>query len=254
LQQVCAAIVEHTVYVFDGFQLDVTRRKLSSAGGVVQPLNSRAMDALQLLVANAGQVIDKRRLMQAVWPAAVVEDNNLNQCILSIRRALGEAAGSNRYIMTVPGRGYCFVCPVRKLTSESTTESAPPQATWRTRAAWTGAGALAATALLLWMGTRSSPVDPPEAAITVGAQDLVMKLRPMVNARRSAVPAAAVSGCLMQRSDLSLQVEVRLVDRTARGTIWTGHYLAEAADVVAQQKRPEAGAGDCEQLSARVAD
>lgn len=247
--------MEHTVYVFDGFQLDVTRRKLVSAGGVVQPLNSRAMDALQLLVANAGQVIDKRRLMQAVWPAAVVEDNNLNQCILAIRRALGEVAGSNRYIMTVPGRGYCFVSPVRKLTSESAPESTAPRPSWRTRAAWSGTGALAATALLmLWMSTRPQ-ASPATAPLGTGStQDLVMKLRPLAGARRDAVSAAAVSGCLKQRSDLSLQVEVRLVDRKARSAIWTGHYLAGPTDIVPQQTRAGPLAGACEQLSARVAD
>jgi len=247
--------VEHTVYVFDGFQLDVTRRQLSSAGGVVQPLNSRAMDALQLLVSQAGEVIDKRRLMQAVWPAAVVEDNNLNQCILAIRRALGETAGSNRYIMTVPGRGYCFVCPVRRLTSESTPES-ERQPTWRARAAWTGAGALAAAALLtLWIVAQPAlQPDPIAAAVPGDGQDLVMKLRPLPGAHRGAVPPAAVSGCLLQRTDLSLQVEVRLVDRKARSAIWTGHYLAGAADIVPQQTSPAASAGACEQLSARVAD
>jgi len=246
--------VEHTVYVFDGFQLDVTRRQLVSAGGVVQPLNSRAMDALQLLVANAGQVVDKRRLMQAVWPAAVVEDNNLNQCIVAIRRALGEAAGSNRYIMTVPGRGYCFVSPARKLTCESSPESASPQPTWRARAAWTAVGALAATALWIpWMG--AGPEAHPDAVSRIGgAQDLVMKLRPLADGRGPAMPAAVVSGCLKQRSDLSLQVEVRLVDGNTRSAIWTGRYLANAADIVPQQTRPGAFSGACEQLSARVAD
>lgn|SRR5690606_21601095 len=111
--------MQHTVYLFDGIQLDVTRRKLLSAGGTVQPLNSRAMEALLVLVANAGEVVEKKRLMQAVWPHTIVEDNNLNQCILAIRRALGETAGSNRFVMTVPGRGYCFVCPVKKRIQES---------------------------------------------------------------------------------------------------------------------------------------
>lgn len=111
--------VQHTVYVFDGFHLDVTRRRLISSGGLVRPLNARAMDALLLLVINAGQLVEKRRLMAAVWPAAIVEDNNLNQCILAVRKALGEVAGSNRYIMTEPGRGYRFVCPVRVVMQES---------------------------------------------------------------------------------------------------------------------------------------
>ena len=111
--------LQHTVYLFDRFRLDVTRRKLLSASGVVLPLNSRAMEALLLLAANAGEVIDRRRLMQTIWPHTIVEDNNLNQCILAIRRALGEVAGSNQFVMTVPGRGFCFVCPVRTAMQES---------------------------------------------------------------------------------------------------------------------------------------
>ena len=111
--------MQHVVYLFDRFQLDVTRRKLLSAGGLVQPLNSRAMEALLVLVANAGQVVDKRRLMQAIWPDTIVEDNNLNQCILAIRKALGETAGSNQFVMTVQGRGFCFVCPVHRRLQES---------------------------------------------------------------------------------------------------------------------------------------
>jgi DNA-binding winged helix-turn-helix (wHTH) protein len=116
--------VQHCVYLFDRFQLDVTRRKLLSAGGLVLPLNSRAMEALLLLVANAGQILERRRLMQTIWPDTIVEDNNLNQCILAIRKALGETAGSNQFVMTVPGRGFCFVCPVRTRIQESIDEKA----------------------------------------------------------------------------------------------------------------------------------
>lgn len=115
--------MQHTVYLFDRFRLDVTRRKLLSASGVAIRLNSRAMEALLLLVANAGQVVERRRLMQTIWPHTIVEDNNLNQCILAIRKALGEAAGSNRFVMTVPGRGFCFVCPVHVLVQESIDEA-----------------------------------------------------------------------------------------------------------------------------------
>lgn len=118
--------VQHIVYLFDRFQLDVTRRKLLSSGGLVLPLRSRPLEALLLLVANAGQVVERRRLMQTVWPDRIVEDNNLNQCVLAIRKALGETAGSNHYVMTVPGRGFCFVCPVRVRTQESIEDQSAP--------------------------------------------------------------------------------------------------------------------------------
>ncbi len=153
--------MQHKVYLFDCFQLDVTRRKLLSSSGVVLPLNSRAMEALLLLVANAGEVVERRRLMQQIWPHTIVEDNNLNQCILAIRKALGEVGGSNRFVMTVPGRGFCFVCPVQLRIQESADEvaqAAPAMArpavsgrfSWLSPDFWVGlvAGAAVATLLL----------------------------------------------------------------------------------------------------------
>jgi DNA-binding winged helix-turn-helix (wHTH) protein len=130
-ESVCPGMhrVVNCVYVFTGFRLDAACRQLSTSGGVVVRLNSRAMEALLLLLANAGEVVDRRRLMTAVWPAAVVEDNNLNQCILAIRRALGEVAGSNQYIMTVPGRGFCFVSPVHTMQRDTPAEPARVEST-----------------------------------------------------------------------------------------------------------------------------
>src|SRR4051812_36149073 len=65
------------------------------------------------LVEHTGDVLDKEELMRAVWPDTAVEENNLNQNISILRRALGEPRGDPRYIATVPGRGYQFVAKVR---------------------------------------------------------------------------------------------------------------------------------------------
>ena len=43
----------------------------------------------------------------------IVEENNLNQSISTLRRVLGERPGEHRYIVTEPGRGYRFVASVR---------------------------------------------------------------------------------------------------------------------------------------------
>src|SRR5205807_45660 len=58
-------------------------------------------------------VLDKERLMEAVWPDSIVEENNLAQNISSLRRVFGETPGSHHYIVTVPGRGYRFVADVK---------------------------------------------------------------------------------------------------------------------------------------------
>lgn len=100
-------------YEFGGFRLDTALQVLIAPGGEPIALPSRAYDVLLQLVERAGDLIEKSALMAAVWPRTVVEENNLSQCILTLRKALGETPGERRFILTVPGRGFKFVAPVR---------------------------------------------------------------------------------------------------------------------------------------------
>jgi DNA-binding winged helix-turn-helix (wHTH) protein/TolB-like protein len=102
------------IYEFGDFSVDTDKRLLVNRDGEAIPLTPKAFDTLQYLVEHPGTVLDKDELMQAIWPHTVVEENNLNQSISALRRALGESRGENRYITTVPGRGYCFVADVKK--------------------------------------------------------------------------------------------------------------------------------------------
>ena len=102
------------IYRFGDFSVDAAKRLLVSRDGEAIPLTPKAFDTLLYLVEHPGTVLDKDELMQAIWPHTVVEENNLNQSISALRRALGESRGENRYITTVPGRGYCFVADVKK--------------------------------------------------------------------------------------------------------------------------------------------
>lgn len=226
--------MEHLVYLFDGFHLDVTRRRLCSSGGVVLPLNSRAMEALLLLVANAGQLVDKRRLMETVWPATVVEDNNLNQCILAIRKALGEAAGSNRYIMTIPGRGYCFVSPVQERRFDDA-DTAPqvPQSRGR-RIALTTAAVLPVLILLMY-GMLQQAAPRPVAEGMGAPPALVLRLRPDA-AHGNDMPPTTLASCLAGDPGLRLEVSVRLVREGADRGVWSGHYMAGREDLLSLQE------------------
>ena len=100
---------------FGDFELDASRRVLKSlADGKPVEITGRVLDALIYLVERPGQLIDKKTLIDALWPNVVVEDGNLTQTIHTLRRVLGEKAGEHRYIVTVPGRGYQFVAEVRE--------------------------------------------------------------------------------------------------------------------------------------------
>ena len=109
--------LEPEIYEFGDFRVDVLRRLLLRGSEPV-PLRPRVFDALLCLVRHHGRVVEKDELMRAIWPDAFVEENNLNQSVSTLRRALGETSGENRYIATVPGRGYRFVADVRTRSVE----------------------------------------------------------------------------------------------------------------------------------------
>lgn len=109
------------VYEFGDFRLDVAKRVLWRGSEQV-PLTSRVFETLLFLVEHHDTVLDKERLMEAIWPDSIVEENNLTQNISTLRRVFGEAPGANRFIVTIPGRGYRFVADVR--SSENGAEPA----------------------------------------------------------------------------------------------------------------------------------
>src|SRR5437879_2795506 len=100
------------VYEFGDFRLDAGKRLLWRAGAQV-PLTPRVFETLLYLVEHHDTVLDKERLMEALWPDSIVEENNLTQNISTLRRVFGETPGSHHYIVTVPGRGYRFVAGVK---------------------------------------------------------------------------------------------------------------------------------------------
>lgn len=112
---------ENLVYQFGPFLLEPHVRRLSRDGAAL-PLSAPEFELLLLLVRNPGRVVEKREIMDAVWPEAEVEENNLTVRMSSLRRALGETKGHHPYIQTVTGRGYCLITPVKELP-------APPETT-----------------------------------------------------------------------------------------------------------------------------
>jgi DNA-binding winged helix-turn-helix (wHTH) protein/TolB-like protein/Tfp pilus assembly protein PilF len=96
-----------------GFIVDVRRRLLlRRESGETVALNAKAFDTLLYLAQHPGEVLDKDTLLAAVWPGVVVEENSLAQNISVLRQSLGESHGENRYIATVPRRGYRWVAEV----------------------------------------------------------------------------------------------------------------------------------------------
>jgi eukaryotic-like serine/threonine-protein kinase len=99
-------------YEFGPFRVDPDKRLLLRDNQPV-PLQPKAFETLLVLLQNSETVVLKDELMKSVWPGTFVEESNLAQNIFVLRKTLGEGSGENRYIVTVPGRGYRFSEKVR---------------------------------------------------------------------------------------------------------------------------------------------
>lgn len=88
---------------FQGFLLDLDRGELQVEGQVV-PLRPKTYAVMALLTQNAGRLLSKASLIDAVWPDVVVGEDSLVQCVGELRIALG--ANGVALIKNVPRRGY----------------------------------------------------------------------------------------------------------------------------------------------------
>ena len=117
---------------FDRFELDLAERRLLRDGAPVE-LSSRYLDALALLLGDAGKLVSKERFLNEVWHGVPVTDEALTQCIKTLRRQLEDDASNPKFIETVPKHGYRFIAPVGTATA----------AVADVRSAWPGDSALA---------------------------------------------------------------------------------------------------------------
>jgi TolB-like protein len=111
-----------TIRTFGPFRLDVSAEILFR-GAEPLPVGRRAVALLRALIERPGVPVAKDVLIEAAWPGQAVEESNLTVQIASLRRVLGEEAGGERWIETLPRRGYRFVGPV---ATEGNADAPPP--------------------------------------------------------------------------------------------------------------------------------
>ena len=154
-------------------------------------LSSRAFEVLLVLIDRAGEVVDKRDLIAAVWPNTVVEETNLRVQITALRRALGDHETDSRYILNVPGRGYTFSGVLIREPSEALpSELTPTQ-------------------------ERGSSLPAPLTRM-VGRESILATLVERVPIRRL-VTIVGVGG--VGKSTLALEIATKLVDTFPDGLI-----------------------------------
>lgn len=163
-------------YRFDAYTLDVGRGILLGPEGELR-LRPKSFKLLSYLVRNPGRLIAREELLQAVWGRAAVTDDSITQCLVEIRRALGDESRS--LVRTIPRRGYLFDVQVETLASPGSppiASEAPPTASEapqrprgpRPYVALAIAGAALLGALAWWASERHVPQPAPgEQSIAV---------------------------------------------------------------------------------------
>jgi adenylate cyclase len=96
-------------YSFGEYTLDLARGALLQSGADVK-LRPKSFEVLRLLIERNGQLVTKDELLDAVWGRTVVTEDSIIQCVIDVRRAIGDE--SQQMIKTVPRRGYIFDVPV----------------------------------------------------------------------------------------------------------------------------------------------
>ncbi len=115
--------IVHRILRFDRFALDLARGCLR-AGDQAIDLRPKTFEVLCYLAENAGRLVPKQELFEAVWPTVTVCDDSLVQCIRELRHKLGD--DDRRLIKTVSRRGYLLDATVLPQAPQSLSDGSAP--------------------------------------------------------------------------------------------------------------------------------
>jgi DNA-binding winged helix-turn-helix (wHTH) protein/TolB-like protein/Tfp pilus assembly protein PilF len=237
---------------------DPTTHELRRAGDRLR-IEPKAMEVLVALAARAGEVVSREALLAEVWPGVVVGDEALTQCIIKLRRALGDNPKQPAYIETISKRGYRLIAPLGG-------EPAPLPIRNRRRGLWGVVAVVAALVAGVAFWKSGSEPEPPAAGVSealtvtvlpfeaVGpgqendylargiGSDLMTDLSrlpglQLISPSAGRAPKAAryvVSGSV-QRDGSALRINVRLADARSGEQLWTQRFERPFGDLFAIQ-------------------
>jgi DNA-binding response OmpR family regulator len=103
--------------VFDGWTLDVSRRELRSADGVVCDLTTSEFDLLKVFATHAKRALSRNQIMDLLrghdWTPT---DRSIDNLVLRLRRKIEPDPERSQLIKSVRGIGYCFTATVSSTT------------------------------------------------------------------------------------------------------------------------------------------
>jgi adenylate cyclase len=141
------------ILVIGDARFDVARGLLTGADGQEILLRRQSLDVLKALARSSGEIVEKDTLMAEVWGDVAVTDDSLTQCIVDIRKALGDR--DHKIVQTMPKRGY-------RLVPQTGAKATPKEAAPR-RKLWPKAAGVAAVLIAALLGVSNFNRAPVEA-------------------------------------------------------------------------------------------
>lgn len=207
---------------------------------------------LKFFAANAGRVLSKQELMEAVWPGVHVAEDSLFQSIRELRIVLGDE--KRQIIKLMSGRGYLFVAEVSETTDTTDTDAPeqPDSPALRLPRLMTGSPV---TVAVMPMAAG----DDPQAAQMVAdvTRDVTDGLA-KIEAIRVVVPSGAardadyVVSSELEKTEAAWILRARMTE-PATGTVkWTTSLSVDLTDADAQRQRTHLTAGMGHALALRI--
>ncbi|HKZ02976.1 MAG TPA: tetratricopeptide repeat protein [Pyrinomonadaceae bacterium] len=101
-------------YRLADIEFDTLRGRLRR-NGEESYLREQSLQVFCYLIEHRAETVTKEALIDNVWQGTAVTDDALVQCIVEIRKALGDDSRHPQFIKTVPKTGYRFIAPVEEL-------------------------------------------------------------------------------------------------------------------------------------------
>src|SRR5262252_9332028 len=117
---------------FNGCVFDSETRQILRDGRAAS-LSPKAFTLLEILIEKRPKAISKEEIRERLWPATFVTEANLANLVVELRAALGDTAGKQKLIGTVPRFGYAFRAEAREIATRT---PATPSAAFASRLIW----------------------------------------------------------------------------------------------------------------------
>lgn len=114
-------------YQVADYVIDTALYRISTEGAAI-PVEPKVFDLLVYLIQHRDRVLSREELFQKVWDGREVSDATLSNHVKSARKILGDSGELQQTILTIRGRGYQFIAPVKEMAGETADDATSPDA------------------------------------------------------------------------------------------------------------------------------